>query len=477
MCSPASYPMTYRLANINTPIEDPFREDALDRSETVAFISGIIEKSGGQPLVLAIDAPYGSGKSTLVNMLRSVLTNKNFQTIYFDAWRADHVNDPLVAMVAALDEVVSKDAVVRDKVKASLDIVKKVTGTVAKRGVVAAVKMATIGAVDLTDDVEEILKDFAGEMTTDLVGEFQREEKLISCFREALEKMVKQLPQAEKKEALVFFIDELDRCRPDFAISLLERVKHMFDVSNVIFVLSVDKAQLEAATAAIYGERINATEYLRKFIDLEFGLASPATVSFLDKSISRAGLDEVFQERTGSRETQSDRENFVNIMFALARIFNLSLRAQERCITRLKLVLEQTLSKNHLDPEHVALLIVLRLVDRSVFDQVVRGTLSPDELLEFMAARSDGMEVLNSEDGRILRALVLAEDRDDERRRRRVDELMERLKSSKLSEDEHFEISRQVDLIRHFSNWRRRSTGSSFKLAARKIDVAAWIRE
>jgi hypothetical protein len=469
--------MNYRLPKLETPADAPFSNDALERAETVEFLSGVIERAGEQPLVLAIDARYGSGKSTFVDMLRLVLAKKNFQTVYFDAWRADHVNDPLVAMVAALDEIVPKEAGVRDKVRASLGVVRKVAGTVAKRGVVAAVKVATVGAVDLEDDVEEILRDFAGETTTDLVGEFQKEEKLIFGFREALQKVVKQLPDAGKNKTLVFFIDELDRCRPDFAISLLERVKHMFDVPNIVFILSVDKAQLEAATAAIYGERINAAEYLRKFIDLEFGLPEPRSDRFLDTALTRAGLDEIFEARAGSAETRSDRKQFVNIMFALARIFDLSLRAQERCITRLKLVLEQTPSDSYLDPEHVALLIVLRLVDQSMFERVVKGTVSPEVLLQYMQTTPERAEVLNSDDGRILRAMVFAEDRDDERRKRRIAELEQRAKASNLSGEEHMAIVNEVDLIRHFSHWRSRRAGWAFKQAARKIDIASRIRE
>lgn len=469
--------MTYRFPKVDTPNDDPFKHDALERRETVIFLAGVIERSGQHPLVLAVDAPYGSGKSTFVNMLRLVLTEQNYQTVYFDAWRADHVNDPLVAMVAALDEVVPKEAGVREKIKTSLGVVRKVAGTVAKRGVVAAVKVATVGAVDLEDDVEEILKDFAGETTADLVGEFQKEERLILGFRAALENVVKQLPEAGKKQTLVFFIDELDRCRPDFAISLLERVKHMFDVLNIVFVLSVDKAQLEAATAAIYGERINAAEYLRKFIDLEFGLAAPTSDRFLDNAVTRAGLDDVFKERAGSSETRSDREHFVNIMFALSNIFGLSLRAQERCITRLKLVLEQTPNNQYLDPEHVALLIVLRLVNQDMFDRVVKGTVSPDELLDFMQQKPNGGRILSSDEGRILRAMVLAEDRDNERRKRRFAELEESLRSGSLSEDEHLSIVGQMDLIRHFTNWRRRRPGTAYEQAARKIDIAARIRE
>lgn len=469
--------MTYRIPKLETPVEDPFKHDALERMEAVDFLSGLIDRSNSEPLVLAIDAPYGSGKSTFVEMLRLKLDAKNYQTVYFDAWRADHVSDPLVAMVAALDSVMPKMDGKKNKVQSSLNIVRKVAGVVGRRGVVAAVKVATVGAVDLEEDVEEILKDFAGEATSDLVGEFQKEEKLIECFREALERFVNALPSIDKRNTLIFIIDELDRCRPNFAISLLERVKHMFDVPNIVFLLSVDKQQLEAATAAIYGERINASEYLRKFIDLEFGLAPPTSDRFINSALTRAGLDDVFTSRENNSETRSDRKNFVSVMFALSIIFGLSLRAQERCITRLRLVLEQTTEDNYLDPEHVALLIVLRLVDRSLFSGVVSGQVAPEELLGFIESKPEGRKVISSDQGRILRALILAEDRNEDRRQLRISQLNERLQLQNLPPDEYHSIADQITLIRHFSHWRNRRAGFAFKQAAKKIDLASQVRD
>jgi hypothetical protein len=469
--------MSYRLPQLETPDDEPFKHDALDREATVKFLTSVIERSVENPLVLAIDAPYGTGKTTFVGMLRATLVKKNFQTIYFDAWRADYVGDPLVAMVAALDQVVPKEVGVGEKIKASLGVVRRVVGSVAKRGVVAAAKVATVGTLDLEKDIEKIYSDLAGEATVDLVGAFQKEQELISCFRDELEKVVKQLPDVGKRGPLVFFIDELDRCRPDFAISLLERVKHMFDVANIVFVLSVDKAQLEAATAAIYGERIDAAEYLRKFIDLEFALPASSSRRFLEAAVTRAGLDKFFDERAGYSENRKDREYFVNIMFALATIFGLSLRAQERCIARLKLVLEQTPTNQYLDPQHLALLLVLRVLALDMFNKVVNGTISPDELLEFMRSQPDGDRVLDSVDGRILVALVFAEDRDETRSKQRIRNLEGQRQDATLSAHERAKIDRLIALIGHFSSGRSQRPGNAFRAAARKIDIVSRINE
>ncbi len=75
---------------------------------------------------------------------------------------------------------------------------------------------------------------------------------------------------------MFFFIDELDRCNPHFAIKLLERVKHLFEVPNIIFVLAVNIDQLQYAVQGFYGSsNIDGKQYLKRFIDIEYSLPAP----------------------------------------------------------------------------------------------------------------------------------------------------------------------------------------------------------
>jgi len=77
--------MSFRLPAIEVSDDTPFANDALDREKIVNFVAGIVGDTGGHPLVLAIDSPYGTGKSTFVDMLGKVLNQKNFRTVYFNA--------------------------------------------------------------------------------------------------------------------------------------------------------------------------------------------------------------------------------------------------------------------------------------------------------------------------------------------------------------------------------------------------------
>nr|MBP8237155.1 hypothetical protein [Pseudomonas sp.] len=94
--------MTYRIDDLEIPAESPFRHDALDRKPLVEFLSSLIKRLNG-PFVMALDSPWGTGKTTLVRMLMADLQGKGFQCTYFNAWKVDYVTDPLVALVSSID--------------------------------------------------------------------------------------------------------------------------------------------------------------------------------------------------------------------------------------------------------------------------------------------------------------------------------------------------------------------------------------
>lgn len=97
-------------------------------------------------------------------------------------------------------------------------------------------------------------------------------------FRKELEKYVNEFCE---KKPLIFIIDELDRCNPHYAVKTLERIKHLFNIPNIVFVLSIDKEQLSNSVRGYYGsDLINADEYLKRFIDIEYTLPDPNVDSF-----------------------------------------------------------------------------------------------------------------------------------------------------------------------------------------------------
>jgi len=465
--------MKYRVQELEISAENPFANDALAREPLVKFLSGLIGRFEG-PFVLALDSPWGTGKTTLVKMLQAHLKQQDFQCLYFNAWQVDYAADPLVALVSAIDEIKLLDDVAESAFRSHLKTAKKITTAVAKRGAIAVAKFATFNSLDLEKETEAVLAEVAGGLAGDAVDAFQKEKKALEKFRQEVGEAVKQLKAAGKKETLVFFIDELDRCRPTFAIEMLERIKHLFDMPNIVFVLSIDKAQLEASTAAVYGERINAPEYLRRFIDLEYGIPVVQTKKFTEALFARYELDSVFAGRTGSG-TRYDRENLVEAFTALADIFELSLRARERCITRIAVVMDQTPNNHYLDSVIVAFLVVLRLKNLELFSSLCRGTASPEDAMKFLATRPGGAEFVADRYGVLIEAYLLLGDANTERRRGRYQAL--EAMAQNVNPADQFKQSRAADLV--VSCRGIQSGGRSFRLkpVAEKIDLAAAVKD
>ena len=90
-----------------------------------------------------------------------------------------------------------------------------------------------------------------------LAEDIRNEVKLI--FDEAI---------VEQAQKLVIFIDELDRCKPSYALEMLERIKHYFDDDRIIFIVSVNKEQLTHTISNYYGNGFDSTGYLNKFFDI-----------------------------------------------------------------------------------------------------------------------------------------------------------------------------------------------------------------
>lgn len=465
--------MTYRIDDLEVPAGDPFRYDSLDRRPLVEFLTGLIKRLNG-PFVMALDAPWGSGKTTLVQMLMTDLQGKGFQCTYFNAWKVDYVTDPLVALVSSIDRIDLGAKEADSKFRTHLNTVKKVTTLVAKRGLRAATKALTLGALDLEEEYEAAASELAADTVGDIVDAFNQESELLEKFRDELEAAVTQLPAAGKEPNLVFFIDELDRCRPTFAIELLERIKHLFDIPNIIFVLSIDKQQLEASTAAVYGSAINAPEYLRRFIDLEYGIPAANSRRYTESLIKRFDLEPVFAERS-SPAVYNDRRNFIEFFTMLANAVGLSLRARERCITRLRVVMDQTPPNHYLDPILVALLIVLRSNKPDLFTKVISGEAPAETVMEYLAALPNGEDFKTGRPGIVIQAYLMAADRNQDRVQIRENQLIQDTKNEKLPENLRQRATDLLEMKRHINGGMR--MGISLAPVAAKIDLAAMAKD
>ena len=223
---------------------DPWCDDVLERKEIADRLTSIV-RGQEAPFVISVDGRWGTGKTFLLKRWAQELQNQGFEAIYFNAWEDDFNDDPLLAIVGQLSEHFNEgvpDEIARTVAHATLNIVvKRLTG---------------LKIDELTP--ERLLDDYKGQ------GETKR------AVKEQLSQLGYRV-RDDTGQPLVFIIDELDRCRPTFAIELLERVKHIFDVPNIVFVFGINRGELVKSLESVYGE-IDAGTYLRRFFDMEFAL-------------------------------------------------------------------------------------------------------------------------------------------------------------------------------------------------------------
>jgi hypothetical protein len=402
--------MKFRNDSTNINAIDPFANDALERKPTVEFVEGVITKAEG-PLVLALDSPWGTGKTTFVKMLQVQLEKKMIHCLYFNAWSVDYATDPLAALVSKISFLNKNDD---PTLTSRMKKLKSIATLVGKRGLIAAAKAMTLGGLDLEKEYEAILAQGNSEITSDLFDSITKEAELLAKFKEELQEFVQDLQVKGSPSNLVFFIDELDRCRPNFAIELLERIKHLFDVPNIIFVLSIDKSQLEVSTSAIYGTGINAREYLRRFIDLEFRLPQVSGKLFINHLVKRFGLDVVFSKRQPA--VNVDLPEFINTFELISKATGMSLRTQEQSIGRFALLMEQIPPNYNLYPYLAATLISARAIKPELYREIQSGSAFTQELMNWIFLNDKNGMIKRNTTSAVIAASLLESDENTERR-------------------------------------------------------------
>lgn len=283
--------------DLEVPEEAPFLHDRLDRKTPARVLTQIVASVEG-PCVLSIDGPFGAGKSTFLRLWTLHLKNEGFPVARLNAWETDYSGDPFPALVegirAELDSPDCGDIGIR------LNAFRKAAGRVAVRAAPALIRLATAGMIDVESEVANALGTVSEEAARDGIAQFEAQRKSLTAFREELCGLSEALSAAHDDRPLVIGIDELDRCRPSYAIEMLELAKHLFAVDHVVFALAVNRSELAHSVKVLYGQDFDADRYLRRFFDLDFRLPQPDRTAFIKHLIEATKLDDHFGLQTVS---------------------------------------------------------------------------------------------------------------------------------------------------------------------------------
>ena len=184
---------------------------------------------------------------------------------------------------------------------------------------------------------------------------------------------------------MVFIIDELDRCRPTFAIEVLEKVKHIFDVPNVVFVFGINRDELCSSLRSVYGD-IDASVYLRKFFDMEFNLSAASAERFCRVTMANYRLAEFFSPitRRNGYLGQTEWQSLEVALPSLTAQCGLSLRDIDYCVRTIALVGMNYSHRLPMFPLVLSTLVVLKLLNPSLYRQYVAGRLLGSDVMNYL---------------------------------------------------------------------------------------------
>ncbi len=365
---------------------NPFVNCKLDRRRFADILTDFVS-TYNDGFVLAVNNEWGSGKTTFIKMWKQELVNKGFRTLYFNAWENDFEKDVLVALISELEDL--KDSDTKEAYNKLLQKAALLTKKIGPGIINAALKKyAGVKSEDLLNIINGSTE-IGFEALEAEIKIYTTRKKNLEEFRVSLKKFVKK---ANSELPVIFFIDELDRCRPNYAVEVLEEIKHMFSVPGIIFVLSIDKEQLGHAICGVYGsEYINSEEYLRRFIDMEYKIPRPNIQKFVDYLYDYFDYKDFLEhpKRIEHYEFNHDVDTFKNIAVKLFSKGGFELRHIEKIFAKIRLVLKGFSQNQFIFPELILLVVYISEKHPSFYNKISRQQINIQQFV-------DGLdEVLN----------------------------------------------------------------------------------
>ena len=315
---------------------------------------------------MVIDGGWGTGKTEFCQKLIRLIQQQHpdYQPVYIDAFRSDHSGEPLLALLAEIIKACTPE----DTGEQPSEQRKNITRKVAKAAgfVMKTVAKAAVGHVlkqnleDLEKGMSQIINDeeeaknvaaTVADSATTLASH-----SIDATIDATIEALLKEQIEAEKNletlkaclkelaadKPIILFIDELDRCRPDYAVDMLEVIKHVFDIENVEVVLVTNTKQLRAAINHRYGAEVDAHKYLDKFLKYSFALPEKVVAQFEEERalVSVKYFKQLIRESRMASELQGlieERNVRINFISDMVERNNLSLRETERLVRFLEI--------------------------------------------------------------------------------------------------------------------------------------------
>lgn len=348
--------MITNLPELIVDKKNPFMNCKLSREGYANILTQIVSKyeKGG---VVAINGKWGIGKTTFVRMWKQSLENDGFETLYFNVWKDDYITDPLIGLIAQM-QLICKTEADKERFSRMVDSASKIMAS-AFPAILKGFTKKIIGE-ECADVVYDSLNNIADGFKKEIAN-YHEQHHSVEGFRKLISEFV---ASCGSDKPVIFMVDELDRCNPSYAVKVLERIKHLFDIPNIVFVLSIDKVQLCSSIRGYYGtDAFNAEEYLQRFINLEYHLPEPNFEVFCKYLYEIYGYSALLEN--GNYRLHEESMFFLSFSQRLFKKMGLSLREMDRIYAHASLTL-QTFDRNRI--EYLLVLVLLIYIRKTDID-------------------------------------------------------------------------------------------------------------
>jgi len=355
-------------AHVTTLLDEIWKGDLLKRREDAQMLQDFLvrrhaeRKEDGEKgaYVVNLNAGWGHGKTFFMERFHRQLEVSGHAAAFVNAWRDDSSKEPVVAVMSAIEMALKPHFAKEDAARKIWNAAKANSATIVatlakgaarqllKKGVGEGIEEleALLANEDLvSEDVENLLYDAAksaADATTEQVTtlltayvdqklkDYQARIASSATFQRRMNQLLAQIDgKDEVKMPFFVLIDELDRCRPTYAIEMLEQVKHLFDIENTIFVIATDGDQLSHSIRAVYGEGFDGKKYLLRFFQRHYKFEKRDLKEFVSYLFIRYKIDK-------SKLHTPHRVDPVELFVGAMKTYSVTLRDAEQCFDILR---------------------------------------------------------------------------------------------------------------------------------------------
>ncbi|MDG2845352.1 KAP family NTPase [Vibrio parahaemolyticus] len=341
--------------------------DTLKRAKYAKFLHDyLVDNSSQKGYVLNLNAQWGAGKTYFINRWIDSIKDAH-PVVYIDAWKQDYSDDPMLTVVSSIIDELEKHLpdgnkeVIAFKNKATRFF--KAAAPFLMKGLIKKATGMNIDDVESETEKKEdsdlynLTGDAGAALAKCLIDDHNEKLKTVEYLRSDIKSLIKALdPEKKLKLPAFIFIDELDRCRPSYAVEMLEVIKHFFELENIVFVIATDTEQLQHAVKAVYGEGFDAQTYLGRFFRRRYSLSESSRFEFVKQMVGENyEIKPIWEQHTPSIMVGGNLWNLVSIV---AGRFNLSLRETEQLTDKFLAILSS--KPKSMNPYLLLILFALR---------------------------------------------------------------------------------------------------------------------